>query len=127
MVRKSLETTEQLKVVTKLPPTLPPVGTKTSPAVEGGARPQVTHPPSTALELNPTDPLLACPRDETLIAAKTQSGNPEGRFHELPAARRTQDVPTPFSLPHPGTAGAPSLEPTSSPAQVLKRDGGGEP
>ena len=73
MVRKSLETTEQLKVVTKLPPTLPPVGTKTCPAVEGGARPQVTHPPSTALELNPTDPLLACNREETRAAVKTAS------------------------------------------------------
>ena len=62
MVGKSLKATKQLKVFAKKqPPTLPPVGTKTCPAVEGGARTQVTHPPLMALELNPTDPLLACP------------------------------------------------------------------
>ena len=66
------QTTEQLKVFTKkLSPTLPPVGAKTCPAGEGGARPQVKHPPVLALELNPTAPFHACPQDETLIAAKT--------------------------------------------------------
>ena len=43
-VGKSLKITEQLKIFTKKrPPTLPPVGTKICPAVEGGARPKVTH------------------------------------------------------------------------------------
>ena len=73
MVGKSLKATKQLKVFAKKqPPTLPTLGTNTCPAVEGSARTQVTHPPLMALELNPTDPLLACPRDETLSVAKTQ-------------------------------------------------------
>ena len=32
---------------------------------------QVTHPPLTALDLNPTDPLLACTLDGARVAVKT--------------------------------------------------------
>ena len=64
MVEKILKATQQRKVLAKKqPPTLPPVGTNTCPAVEGGVRTQVTHPSLTALELNTTGPPLACLRE----------------------------------------------------------------
>ena len=120
-VGKNLKTSKQLKVFTKkLPPTLPPVGTKTCPAVEGGARPQVTHPPLMALKSNPTDLFLAYPRDDTLSAAKTQSST-AGALSLAPTSSPAQDRPTPNALSYPGTVGAPSLEHTSSPAQVIHR------
>ena len=120
-VGKSLKITEQPKDFTKkLPPTLPPVITKICPAVEGGARPQVTHPPLTVLKLNPTDHLLACTQAETKVAARTKPDNQRRCFHKFPAARLTQDLPTSVSLLHPGSDRAPFLEPTSSPAQVPK-------
>ena len=76
MVGKSLKITEQLMVFTKkLPLTLPPVGTKIFPTVEGGARPQVTHPPFTVFKSNPTDNLLACTRANTKVVARTKPGN----------------------------------------------------
>ena len=53
-----------------------------------------------ALDLNPTDPLLTRTQEETKVAAKTKLGNQERHFHDSPAARLTQDLPTPFSLPH---------------------------
>ena len=64
-----------------------------------------------------------------MIAVKTQPDNQGRPLHKFPASRLAQDLhapalkareQAPFSLPHPGTAGAPSLEPTSSPAQVIK-------
>ena len=90
---------------------------------------QVTHPPFTALDSNPTDPLLACTMGEAVIAVKTQPGNQEKNLHEFPASRPAPDLHAPAikdkekppaSLTHPNTAGAPSLEPTSSPAQVIQ-------
>ena len=77
------------------------------PALEGGAKSQVKHLPFLALDLDSTDPLsLACTRDETSIASKCPANASEAREQA--------------TLYHPGTAGAPSLEPTSSPAQVIK-------
>ena len=66
---------------------------------------QVNRLPVLALDLNTSDPLLACHRDKTLITAKTQPGNQERRFHEFPAARLTQDLPTPFWKLYPEEVG----------------------
>ena len=50
----------------KLQPSLPHVGAKSCPAVEGGAESQVNHQTLLALDLNSTDPLLiACTLEET--------------------------------------------------------------
>ena len=43
-----------------------------------------------------------------------------------PNSSPAQDRPTPVAIPPPGTAGATSLEPTRSPAQVVKRGRSGE-
>ena len=69
--RKLLKATGQHKVFTeKLLPSIPPVGPKSSPAAEGGAEFEVNRPPVLAVDSNPTDPLLACTRDETMVAPK---------------------------------------------------------
>ena len=88
--------TPQPKGVTnkKLPPSLPPLCVKSSPAAEGGAKSQVTHPPLTALDSNPADPLNACTRDKTKVAAKIRPSNQERRFPERPASRIPQDLKT---------------------------------
>ena len=101
-------------------PSLPPVGVKLCPAEEGGAKVQVNHPPVLALDSNTTDPLPSCTQDENMVADKTQPGNQERRVHKFPATRLPQDRPNPFSRPHQDTAGALSMEPTSSPAQFIK-------
>ena len=64
---------------------------------EGGPLPQVTWRYFTWSIAKPCPPVLAPgpgPPEEAV-----QSGNPEGRVHELPAAGRSQDEPTPCSLP----------------------------
>ena len=69
---KRPQTTVQLKNVNeKRQPSLPPVGSKSGPAVEGGAKSQVKHLPVLALDLNFTDPLLACTMGEAMIAVQT--------------------------------------------------------
>ena len=55
--------------------------------MEGGAKSQVKHLPLLALDLDYTDPLLACTMGEAVIAVQTQPGNPERRLHEFPASR----------------------------------------
>ena len=67
---------------------------------------------------------IANPRPPVLAPGLRPQG--EAVLHVLPAAVSTQGKPTPFALPNPGTAGALSLEPTSSPAQVLERGGSWE-
>ena len=94
---------------------------------EDGPLPQVIWRHLTWSSANPC-PLVLVPgtRPPREAARAGCMEDPEGTKakEEL---RPTKNVPTPFSLPHPGTAGALSLEPTSSPAQVLKRGGRGEP
>ena len=82
---------------------------------EGGLPPQVTWRNIIWSIANPCPPVLA--PGLRPLEADVQSGNPEGSTNKFPAAGRSQDEPTPFSLPHQGAAGAPSLEPTSSPAK----------
>ena len=48
----------------KRQPSLPPVGTKSGPAVEGGAKSQVKNLPLLASDLDSTDPILACTMGE---------------------------------------------------------------
>ena len=55
----------------KMQPSLPPVGVKSRPAAEGGAKVQVNRPPLSALDVNSTDPLLTCTMDETMIAVES--------------------------------------------------------
>ena len=91
-------TTKQRKIFTKvLPPTLPPVSTKTCLAVECIASIHVKLLPVLILDSNPTDPLLTCTRTETKVAPKTKPGNLEKRIHKCPAVRLAQDLPTPHS------------------------------
>ena len=86
---------------------------------EGGPLPQVTGRHITWLIAN-TRPPVHVPGSRPTRKA-VQSGNPEGQVHKSPTARRPKDDPTPVSLPNPGTTIDLSLDPTSSPAQVLKR------
>ena len=86
--RKSLQATGQLKVFTKIrPPSLPPVGINSSPAAEGGAEFKVNHPPVLVVNSNPTDPLLACAGDDTMVADKIRQSNQERRFPECSASK----------------------------------------
>ena len=79
---------------------------------------QVTHPPFTALDSNPTDPLLACTMGEAVIAVQTHPGNQEKCLHKFPTSRLAPDrhapavknrEQAPAHLAHPNAAGAPSL------------------
>ena len=138
MIGKSLKTTKQLKVfIKKLPPTLPPVGTKTCPAVEGGARPQVNHLTLRALDLISTDPLPACTMEENLIAVEMSGpwklrtrpsnsrriqGSQEGAG---PLFKTLDQAPT--SLSHPYHHRSPRPGASLSPAQVVQQGVGQHP
>ena len=83
---------------------------------EDGPLPQVIWRHLTWSSANPRPPVLV--PESTPPRDAVQSGNPEGWVYEFPSGPgSTQNDPTPFSRPHPGIAGALSLEPTSSSAQ----------
>ena len=109
----------------KLQPSLPPVGVKSCQAAEGGPKFQVNHPPLLALDSNSTDPLLACTLDETMIAVKTP--RPPSK-ESLPGQQvmLSQDLPAPALRARGQAPFSPSLEPTSSPAQVIQLGRSGE-
>ena len=101
----------------KLQPSLPPVGVKSCPAADGGAKFQVNYPPLLASDSNSTDPLIACTRDKTMIAVNTPKP-PRERSRPGHQERLLHEYPDP--------AGAPSLVPTPSPAQVIQLGRSGE-
>ena len=82
---------------------LPPVSVKPCPAVEGGAKFQVKHPPVLTVDLNLTDPLLACTRDETVIAVKTPRPQSEESCQATRGGTPTSALPQCSPVPESGS------------------------